>query len=98
MSIRKMTVDVIFFCRYLERMEIGTILADARKEAGLQQKALAETLGISQSYLCDLEANRRVFPMERVEQLPLTIRSKVAAALLESQLLKIESLRAWAAE
>ena len=66
-------------------MEIGTILADARRAAGLQQKEVAEALGISPSYLCDLESNRRPFPLARVERLPPAIRSRVAAAILASR-------------
>jgi len=88
-------VDEFFFAAMVRRMEIGSIMADARKAAGLTQKAVAEQLGISAQYLCDLELNRRPFPIARVKDLPPTIRSKVAAAMLSARLGEANQLKAW---
>ncbi len=90
-----MAVDEVFFAAIVTPMEIGTVLAEARKAAGLQQKALASIMGISASYLCDLEGNRRPFPIERMIQLPQSIRPKVAEALMKKRLSEIEQLRSW---
>ena len=76
-------------------MEIGTILAVARKEAGLPQKDVADALGISQSYLSDIEANRRSFPRTRVKDLPQAVRGQVASALISEYYLMADELRQW---
>ena len=77
-------------------MEIGTVLADARKAAGFQQNQLAKLLGISTSYLCDLEQNRRPLPIARLEGFPPEIRRRVASAMLLTRWHEIEKLRRWA--
>ena len=78
------------------RMDIGAALADARKAVGVQQKQLAKMLGISTSYLCDLEQSRRTLSVARLEVLPPEIRQKVASAMLVSRWAEIEKLRRWA--
>ena len=64
---------------------IGHILADRRRALGISQKALAEALGVSPTYLCDMELGRRAFPASRVEALPEGIRAAVAQALIDAQ-------------
>lgn len=90
-----MTVDEIFFAPYIQGMEIGSILADARKAAGHSQKDVAEMLGISAQYLCDMELNRRPFPIARVKDLPPEIRSKVASAMLSARIAEANQLKAF---
>ena len=40
-------------------MEIGELIKEARKEAGLSQKALADSLGISQQNIAQWESGKR---------------------------------------
>lgn len=77
-------------------MEIGTVLAQARKAAGVQQKDLAQQLGMSPSYLCDLELGKRPLLLRWVISLPDPIRPPVASAMIESMMADVEVLRQWA--
>lgn len=65
--------------------DIGTVLASARKAAGLQQKQLANELGISATYLCDIELGRKPLRVRHLELLPSNIRKPVAKAMLENR-------------
>jgi DNA-binding XRE family transcriptional regulator len=75
---------------------LGTILTTARHKAGLSQRDVAEAMGISPQYLCDLELNRRPFPVSRVKDLPNAVRPKVAAALMLERINQADELRLWA--
>lgn len=77
-------------------MQIGTALADARKAAGISQRALAGQLRISPSYLCDLEMGKRSFPLARVKDLPESIRRDVANAMLAEHDAVGTELKKWA--
>ena len=61
-------------------MEIGTVLADARKRAGIAQKDLARMLGISPQYLSDMEQGRRAFGDKFLSDLPPEIHGEVRDA------------------
>mgnify|MGYP001600194941 CR=1 FL=1 len=74
-------------------MEIGDIIARMRRDLGIPQKILAYKLGLSTSYVCDLEQNRRPFPPTRVADLPEPIRSAVAKAMIEDRFAEIDRLR-----
>lgn len=76
-------------------MEIGTVIAEARKAAGLQQKDVALALGISPAYLSDIEGNRRAFSADRLPNLPAPIREKVAEALVAWHYMQIEEFSRW---
>ena len=52
-------------CGYLYRRLNGAWLRDRRQRAGIDQRTLARRLGVSGSYLSDIERNRRACP-ERV--------------------------------
>ena len=59
----------------------GAILRDYRTSAGLSQRELAERLGISASYLSDIEQSRRHFPPGRLRRLPRSIQERIRVAL-----------------
>ena len=63
-------------------MEIGTILAAARKRAQLTQRELAQRLGISATYLSDMEQGRRAFGEKFLDDLPPDIRAEVRPAFI----------------
>jgi transcriptional regulator with XRE-family HTH domain len=58
-------------------------LVEARKQAGLTQKQLAEHLGVAQATLADVERGRRPLPRERIAKLPKEIRRRVIDAALD---------------
>ncbi|KUN37759.1 DNA-binding protein [Streptomyces longwoodensis] len=53
-------------------------VTDARENAGLTQKALAEAVGISVSLLCDIEAGRRNATPERLRSMARVLGCSVA--------------------
>jgi transcriptional regulator with XRE-family HTH domain len=68
-------------------------LREARLTAGLQQKDVAKALGISPSYLTDIELGRRQFPAERLASLPESIKYAVAAALIAERRAEIDEIQ-----
>lgn len=46
---------------FLDSKELGRVLRQERKEAGLSLRALARAMDISAQYLMDLEAGRRTW-------------------------------------
>ena len=55
-------IDVCPHCQGRTRVPNGAWLRWARERAGIDQRTLAATLGISGPYLSDLERNRRSCP------------------------------------
>ena len=74
-------------------MQIGQLLAELRRAANLSQREVAHDLGISPSYLSDMETGRRPFSDERAEYLPDEIRGPVIAAIINNLHARIERLR-----
>ena len=79
-------------------MEIGPLIVELRRDANLSQKEVASALGISPSYLSDMERGRRPFQEDRANALPEVIRAKVVAAVIANLHERIDRLRASAAE
>ena len=63
-------------------MDIGTIVAVARRRAEIPQKDVARMLGISQQYLTDMEQGRRAFQEKFVALLPDVMQDEVRAAFV----------------
>lgn len=63
-------------------MEIGTVLAVARKRAEITQKDVAQMLGISPQYLSDIEQGRRAFSERYLDRLPSGMQEEVRAAFI----------------
>lgn len=59
---------------------VATALRDARIRARLRQQEVAWALGISPSYLSDMENGRRQLGLRHLARLPPAMRSAVAAA------------------
>lgn len=74
-------------------MDIGNVLAQARKAHGIKQGDLADAMGISRTYLADIEAGRRNLPDDRVKDIPKPLQGHVAAALAGEYYAKAEALR-----
>jgi transcriptional regulator with XRE-family HTH domain len=70
----------------------GAALRRMRLEAGLPQKALAETLGISPQYMSDIESGSRTLPRHIISRMPPKIKSAVVAALKSEMQTKIDEL------
>jgi transcriptional regulator with XRE-family HTH domain len=64
---------------------LGQRIAKARKEAGLTQQQLAESLGISQPMLASYEIGRRRLPASLLPPLAKTLKVSVADLLGEQQ-------------
>lgn len=52
------------------------MLADTRKRLNLSQKQMAEALGFTPQYLCDLEMGRRLGSVEFVERMCAHLKCK----------------------
>lgn len=59
-----------------DRRFVGEELRELRKKAGLTLQFVANSLGISTGYLCDLENGNRGWTMERVEKYRETVAEK----------------------
>lgn len=58
------------------RETFGQKLAELRREAKLTQRQVAERIGVSVTYLCDLENGRRPIPLfDRIQDLSVAIGS-----------------------
>jgi transcriptional regulator with XRE-family HTH domain len=74
-------VSPIFFSGYHSAMTtLGHALMEARIAHGLTQAQLADRIGISQTFLSDIERGVRELPPARRALLPPPIRSAVLAA------------------
>ncbi len=68
----------------------------AREATGLSLRELARQMGISATFLSDVERDRAALPLTRYEQLPDAIRGPVidaALAELQDQADKLEAMR-----
>jgi transcriptional regulator with XRE-family HTH domain len=63
-------------------MEIGDSLRRSRKAAGIKQIELARMLGLTPTYVCDLEKGRKPFLPKHLSALPPLMRRDVAAAMI----------------
>ncbi len=70
----------------------GAALRRMRLEAGLPQKALAETLGISPQYMSDIESGSRALPRHIISRMPKKIKSAVVKALKSEMQTQIDEL------
>ncbi len=71
-------------------------MRSARKAAGLSLRALARQLGVSATFLSDIELDRIAFPPARYKDLPEPIRKAfidAALAELHDQADKLEAMR-----
>lgn len=75
---------------------VATVLRTARRAAAIAQQDLAAELGISRSYMNDIELGRNPFPESLVERLPDSIRRHVAAAMADGHLASAAELQKWA--
>jgi transcriptional regulator with XRE-family HTH domain len=73
---------------------VTEVLIDARKQAGLTQRQLAEHLGVAQATLADIERGRRPLPRERIAKLPKEMRRRVIDAAIDELRHRIAELRA----
>jgi len=78
----------------LDMSHVTEVLIDARKQAGLTQRQLAEHLGVAQATLADIERGRRPLPRERIAKLPKEIRRRVVDAAIDELRDQIAELRA----
>ncbi len=62
-------------------MELGSRLAQRRKEAGLTQVQLAEALGISQQMVASYEVGRRRIPVSMLPVLAQALKVQIDALL-----------------
>jgi transcriptional regulator with XRE-family HTH domain len=92
MSIRFSALTRDFFYDRLACMDIGTVLAVARKRAEITQKDVALMLGISPQYLSDMEQGRRAFNERFLDKLPTAMRDEVRAAFIAEHEAAIERL------
>ena len=58
----KTTNTVCHFCLQIRKVVDGKKLRQLRKKSGLSLREVARRIGISASYLCDIEHNRRLSP------------------------------------
>ncbi len=72
---------------------LGTIIAAARRRAGLTQRQLAYILGITEHHMGHIEQGYRGFPYGRLDRLPWSIREPVIEALIVSHQEAIKHLR-----
>jgi transcriptional regulator with XRE-family HTH domain len=69
-------------------------LVTARKAANLTQRDLATVLGVSQTFLSDVESGKRRLPRSYLPKLPKKIRKPVVDALAASLQAEIAEARA----
>lgn len=63
-------------------MTTGEVLRHERERAGMSQSALAETLGLTQTYISDIESNRRRLGVKYVGLLPADMRVAVRDSII----------------
>lgn len=62
--------------------EVGHAIASERERAKVSQSDLAERIGVSKAFLCDVEHGRRYAGIDRVHQIVDTLGSRGRAASL----------------
>ncbi len=82
MGIRKQTVcQHCFGTGYeVDQIEVSGRLRATREASGLEASAVAEAMGISRGYICDLEYGRRLWTKD--------LRDKYAESILKLELKK----------
>jgi transcriptional regulator with XRE-family HTH domain len=65
------------------RINLGAHLAQARKEANLSMRELADMADIAKSFLWQIENNQRQIPDAALRRMPESIRSYVIAKAVE---------------
>ena len=74
-------------------MEPGEVLRTLRRDAGLKQNEMAQRIGISPTFLCDIERSRKSVPEYILTKLPNEIRVGVIAKLIADHRAAIKRLR-----
>jgi transcriptional regulator with XRE-family HTH domain len=72
----------------------GEIIRSAREQLGLEQKQLAQLIGVSKSFLCNVEQGRREMPEKHYQALPPLIRRALIEAEIYRLHEKIDELKA----
>jgi transcriptional regulator with XRE-family HTH domain len=72
---------------------ITEALIEARKQAGLTQRELAEYLGVAQATVANIERGKRPLPRERIAGLPKEIRRRVIDAALDEHRAAVAELK-----
>jgi DNA-binding XRE family transcriptional regulator len=73
---------------------IAAALRAARIEAELSQRDVAEAIGVTAQFVCDIELGRRQLSEKYVSRLPWSMRNKVSDAMIADHEASIERLRA----
>ena len=73
-------------------MEIAIVLRQARIDAGLEQRELAQMMNVSAAFVSDLERGRRPFHDRYLDRLPEKVRPAVRAALVRLHEAQIQYL------
>lgn len=73
-------------------MKIGMVLREARIAAGLQQKELAQIMGVHPTFLSDLEKGQRAFHDRYLDRLPDMMKNPVREALVAEHEAQIRAL------
>jgi ribosome-binding protein aMBF1 (putative translation factor) len=60
--------DSVEYKEFKKRVSPADYIRTYRENAGLTQTELAEKLGVSRAYLCDIEHNRRAFSKQFAKQ------------------------------
>jgi DNA-binding XRE family transcriptional regulator len=60
--------DSVEYKNFKKRVSPADYIRTYRENAGLTQTELAEKLGVSRAYLCDIEHNRRAFSKQFAKQ------------------------------
>lgn len=73
-------------------MDIGSTLRASRIAAGFTQREIAELLGVSHTYISDIEAGRRTLGEKHLAALPDTVRKPIAEVMMAEHRQAIERL------
>lgn len=73
-------------------MKVADALREAREAAGLTQRQIAEMLGITPQFVSDIENDRRALGEKYLPDLPPTIRTQVALAMMREHQSAIDRL------
>ena len=98
------TLDEKKFTLYVRRMkrtnphapvngDVGRALRLSRIAADIQQRKLAQQLGVSAPFLSDVEHGKKLFPLEYYRLLPEPIRSAVREARIRQAEEELAALR-----
>jgi transcriptional regulator with XRE-family HTH domain len=72
---------------------LGEALAVERRALGFLQSDVAQAMGISVTYLSDIEQGRRKFPTARLGKLPLPLRASLGRRIIADYKSEISNVR-----